>query len=127
MKPSRPRRPPLRRRRARPEPDCGVNGNTVRLQAVLTAAETLRHTPAGLPVIEFTVSHASQQTEAGHERQVSFEMAAKAAGELAKRIAALPAGSVIRLEGFLNRRHRMSRQMVLHVTHIGTTNETNRD
>lgn len=99
-----------------------MSGNTVRLHVVLTAMETLRHTPAGLPVIDFTVSHASQQTEAGQEREVNFEMTAKAAGELAKRIAALPAGSALRLEGFLNRKHRMSRQMVLHVTRIENTN-----
>jgi primosomal replication protein N len=104
-----------------------VNGNTVRLQVILTAMQTLRHTPAGLPVIDFTVSHASRQTEAGHERQVSFEMAAKAAGELAQRIAKLPVGSALRLEGFLNRRHRLSRQTVLHVTQIEHTNETHRD
>lgn len=95
-----------------------MSGNVVRLQVVLTAMEALRHTPAGLPVIDFTVSHTSQQTEAGQDRQVAFEMAAKAAGDLAKRIAALPKGSTIEAQGFLNRRHRMSSQMVLHVTQI---------
>ncbi len=104
-----------------------MSGNSVRLQGVLNARDNLRHTPAGLPVIDFTVAHASQQSEAGQQRQVSFEMAAKAAGELAKRIAALPAGSTLGLEGFLNRRHRMSNQIILHVTHIETTTETNRD
>ena len=95
-----------------------MSGNTVRLHAVLIAMEALRHTPAGLPVIEFTVSHTSQQTEAGQDRQVVFEMEAKDAGDLAKRIAALPQGSAIGLQGFLNRRHRLSRQMILHVTQI---------
>ena len=104
-----------------------MSGNTVRLQAVLTAKQTLRHTPAGLPMIDITVSHASQQTEAGQQRQVSFEMEAKAAGDLALRISALPPGTTLLMEGFLNRRHRLSRQMVLHVTGIGKTNEPHRD
>ncbi|MBX3663454.1 MAG: primosomal replication protein N [Burkholderiales bacterium] len=95
-----------------------MNGNTVRLIASLAAMEALRHTPAGIPVIEFTLSHASQQMEAGSMRQVEFDMPAKAAGEMAARIARLSPGCKVEAQGFLNRRHRMSRQLVLHVTNI---------
>lgn len=80
--------------------------------------EPLRHTPAGLPVVDFTLAHASEQTEAGQKRQVEFDMAAKATGELAARIAAMRQGSGMAVEGFLNRKHRMSRQIVLHVTNM---------
>ncbi len=96
-----------------------MNPNTVRLSATLAAVEPLRHTPAGLPVVEFTLAHASQQTEAGQERQIAFEMPAKATGELATRIAQQASqGSRVEVQGFLNRKHRMSRQVVLHVTNI---------
>jgi primosomal replication protein N len=95
-----------------------VSGNTVRLTATLAAMEALRHTPAGLPVVDFTLSHASRQSEAGNPRQVEFDMPAKATGEIAIRIAKMRAGSRIEAQGFLNRKHRMSRQLVLHVTNI---------
>jgi primosomal replication protein N len=95
-----------------------VSRNTVRLVGILTAVETLRHTPAGLPVVEFTLSHVSEQTEAGQKRQIEFEMAAKATGELAARIAGIRQGSGMEVQGFLNRKHRMSRQIVLHVTNM---------
>jgi len=80
--------------------------------------EPLRHTPAGLPVVDFTLAHASQQTEAGSPRQVEFEMPAKATGEIATRVAKMRQGCMVEAQGFLNRKHRMSRQMVLHVTNI---------
>lgn len=95
-----------------------MSRNTVRLTGILAAVEPLRHTPAGLPVVDFTLAHASQQTEAGQQRQVEFEMAAKATGELAARIAGLRQGSGMTVEGFLNRKHRMSRQVILHVTNM---------
>jgi primosomal replication protein N len=95
-----------------------VSRNTVRLIGVLAAVEPLRHTPAGLPVVEFTLAHASEQTEAGQQRQVEFEMAAKATGELAARVAGIRQGSGMDVQGFLNRKHRMSRQIVLHVTNM---------
>ena len=95
-----------------------MSRNTVRLNAVLAAVEPLRHTPAGLPVIDFTLAHTSEQTEAGQQRQVEFEMAAKATGELATRIAGIRQGNGVAVEGFLNRKHRMSRQIVLHVTNM---------
>lgn len=95
-----------------------MSRNTVRLSAILAAVEPLRHTPAGLPVVDFTLQHQSQQMEAGHQRQVECEMTAKAAGELAVRIAGFRQGSAVEVEGFLNRKHRLSRQTVLHVTNI---------
>jgi len=95
-----------------------VSRNAVRLSGVLAAVEPLRHTPAGLPVVDFTLTHASEQTEAGQKRQVEFEMAAKATGELAARIAGLRQGCAMAVEGFLNRKHRMSRQVILHVTNM---------
>jgi len=80
--------------------------------------EPLRHTPAGLPVVDFILAHASQQSEAGSPRQVEFEMPAKAVGDIATRVVKMKTGCRVDAQGFLNRRHRMSRQMVLHVTNM---------
>ncbi len=95
-----------------------MSRNTVRLSATLAAIDPLRHTPAGLPVVDFTLAHVSQQPEGGGQRQVEFDMPAKATGELAARIAKARQGSAVEVQGFLNRKHRMSRQMVLHVTNM---------
>ena len=95
-----------------------MNRNTVSLSATLAVIEPLRHTPAGLPVVDFTLAHASAQTEAGSQRQVEFDMPAKATGDLATRIAKARPGSQVAVQGFLNRKHRMSRQVVLHVTNM---------
>ena len=92
--------------------------NSVRLTATLAAIEPLRHTPAGLPVVEFTLAHVSPQSEAGHERTVEFGMPAKAIGDIAGRIAGMQTGQKVDVQGFLNRKHRMSRQVILHVTNI---------
>ena len=95
-----------------------MSPNTVRIVGALAAVEPLRHTPAGLPVVEVTLTQASEQIESGQKRQVEFEMAAKATGELAARIAGIRQGSGMEVEGFLNLKHRMSRQIVLHVTNM---------
>ncbi len=92
--------------------------NSVRLTATLAGIEPLRHTPAGLPVVEFNLAHVSPQSEAGHERTVEFEMPAKAVGDIAGRIAGMQPGRQVDVQGFLNRKHRMSRQVILHVTNI---------
>ncbi len=95
-----------------------MSRNTVSLNATLAVIDPLRHTPAGLPVVDFMLAHASEQTEAGNQRQVEFDMPAKATGELAKRVAGMRPQSRVEVQGFLNRKHRMSRQVVLHVTNM---------
>jgi len=95
-----------------------VSENTVSLNGTLAAIDPLRHTPAGLPVVDFILAHASSQTEAGNQRQVEFDMPGKATGDLATRIAQLRQGCQVTVQGFLNRKHRMSRQLVLHVTNM---------
>ncbi len=102
------------RRSAQPE----VEQNSVRLTAALAGIEPLRHTPAGMPVVEFTLTHASSQSEAGHQRTVEFEMSAKAVGSIAGKIAGMQLGQRVDVQGFLHRKHRMSRQVILHVTNI---------
>ena len=95
-----------------------MSGNTVSLSATLAAIDPLRHTPAGLPVVDFTLAHVSSQTEAGNQRQVEFDMPAKATGDMATRVAQMRQGCQVTVQGFLNRKHRMSRQVVLHVTNM---------
>ncbi len=74
----------------------------------------IRSTPAGLPVIEMWLEHASEQSEGGHVRQVALRIKAKALGLWAEALARQPIGSTWRFQGFLASPGR-TRQAVLHV------------
>ncbi|QOJ24870.1 MAG: primosomal replication protein N [Gammaproteobacteria bacterium] len=78
----------------------------------------LRYTPAGVAVIEFTVSHVSRQKEAGLVRQIILDIFAVALGQLALTIAKFKIDSRVKLTGFLNRKSHMNPQLVLHAEHI---------
>ncbi|GAB2180652.1 primosomal replication protein N [Denitratisoma sp. agr-D3] len=81
----------------------------------------LRHTPAGIPVIEFRLLHQSEQMEAEALRKVECEMPCIALGPVANLIAALKPGTgmeQVKVGGFLAVRSLKSRNPVLHVITI---------
>ena len=86
------------------------------LAGEIAEAEPLRHTPAGLPLLAFRLIHRSQQMEAGFRRQVECEVSCIAMGDAATRLARLANGAAVKVTGFLNRKNRMSAQLVLHAT-----------
>lgn len=94
--------------------------NRLTLDATLTARDDLRYTPAGIPALDCTLTHASVQEEAGGQRQVDCELHAVAFGSVAQALARLPAGSEVRCEGFLARRYRTGVTVALHITNIAT-------
>ena len=85
----------------------------------LIELDTLRHTPAGVPVLKFRLQHDSSQTEAGGARKVSCEIAAVAFEREAKLLAAAKLGSNVTVTGFLAAKSRTGRSLVLHATEIG--------
>ena len=78
----------------------------------------MRHTPAGVPILSFRIAHASQQPEAGADRQVEFELACVAVEEKARLLSAAALGSEMQLSGFMAAGGRSGRQLVLHVDKI---------
>ncbi len=88
-----------------------LSGNLIELGA-------LRYTPAGIPVVNFRLSHASEQLEAGSMRQVECEVAAMAFEREARLVAAAKPGMQMKVSGFLAAKSRDSKQLVLHATHI---------
>ena len=90
--------------------------NEVALSGELTAIEPLRYTPAGIPLLGFRLLHRSQQTEAGHRRQVECEVNGVAMAEVAVAMSHLKPGQAARVKGFLNRKNRMSAQLMFHAT-----------
>jgi primosomal replication protein N len=95
-----------------------VNVNEVVLSGTAQDLLDLRFTPAGIPVIEFNLRHASVQAEAGHNRRVELDMPAIAFGSLAQRLAQDAPGRSIMARGFLARRSLRSSQVILHARDI---------
>jgi len=93
-----------------------VDANAVSLRGVLAELEPLRHTPAGLPLVGFKLAHRSVQVEAGYKRQVECDVMCVAMGEAATQLSRLKQGAHVVVTGFLNRKNRMSAQLVLHAT-----------
>ena len=91
-----------------------MEANAVSLRGTIAELEPLRHTPAGLPLIQFRVAHRSMQVEAGYKRQVECDVNCVAMGEAAMRLSRANAGVEVEVSGFLNRKNRMSAQLVLH-------------
>ena len=87
----------------------------------------LRHTPAGIPVIEFRIAHESEQIEAGSIRRVECEIDCMAVGATALPIKEAAPGSGVRLSGFLAARSLKRKTPVLHVTHIEFVENFGRD
>lgn len=105
--------------------------NLVRLKGEIAAVEPLRHTPAGLPLMNFRLAHRSVQVEANMERQTEFEVDAVAIGEVSAAVSRFRPGDRVTVQGFLAARHRPSApnrmalgsKLVLHVTHIKQTSQ----
>jgi primosomal replication protein N len=92
--------------------------NRIVLQGSLVELDALRHTPAGIAILKFRLAHESIQTEMGTERKVSCELAGVAFDVEARLLASAPLGAQMRIAGFLDRRSRNSKQVVLHATKI---------
>ncbi|MGB7481328.1 MAG: primosomal replication protein N [Burkholderiaceae bacterium] len=90
--------------------------NQLRLVAEIGEREVLRYTPAGIPIVSAQLRHSSRQVEAGIERQVEFEIAAIAAGEISGRFSQAELGRSFEFAGFLARKNRNSRSLVFHIT-----------
>jgi primosomal replication protein N len=89
--------------------------NELLLVASIAERDILRYTPAGIPIVSGTLQHGSQQREAGMDRQVEFEIAAVAAGEISGRFANAELGAVHQFRGFLARKNRNSKALVFHI------------
>lgn len=78
--------------------------NHVELTGWLVEAAGLRHSPAGVPIARGLIEHESQQTEAGASRPIRFRVGVSAAGTpLAEQLNELPAGSPVRVSGYMRR------------------------
>lgn len=92
--------------------------NQLTIQGSLIELSPLRHTPAGVPVLNFRIGHSSEQIEADLPRKVEVELAAVALGNTAMLLKGAQIGEQVRLNGFLAAKSAESKQPVLHVNTI---------
>jgi primosomal replication protein N len=92
-----------------------VNCNRLELTGIAVRIEALRYTPAGLPLLSFTVQHGSEQIEAGMQRKVECEVNVVAMGDLAIKSQGIKEGTQIKVAGFLAKRSLKSTQLVMHI------------
>jgi primosomal replication protein N len=92
-----------------------VSRNRIVLTGTLIGRDALRHTPAGIPALNFRIGHASEQIEAGKPRSIRLEIDGLALGEVAEKLSCAPLEGEYSFEGFLALRSRQSRLPVLHV------------
>ncbi len=88
------------------------------LSGKLIELDALRYTPAGIPAVNFRLSHASEQIETGKARTVECEVAGLAFEREARLMAAARPGMQVTVTGFLAAKSRDSKQLVLHATNI---------
>jgi primosomal replication protein N len=92
--------------------------NRVEISGKLIALGALRHTPAGIPVVEFRLRHESERAEAGTMRKVNAEIDAISFESLARLVAGATLNGTLRVEGFLAAKSRNSKKPILHATRI---------
>ncbi len=92
--------------------------NALVLDGVIAECGVLRRTPAGMPVLEFSLEHVSRQIEAGVEREVRCEVSVLALGDAALSAQARRPGDKVRLTGFLAARSARHKGLVMHVNTI---------
>jgi primosomal replication protein N len=102
----------------------GTPANRTTLAGSLQERGNLRYTPAGVPVIEFRIVHASEQIEAGQARRVECEIACVALGTIAQLLRdTAPGSSGLTVSGFLAARSLKQKTPVLHVTTVEFTEQ----
>ena len=90
--------------------------NRTLLSASVAEQGALRHTPAGLPVLDVWLEHDSQLEEAGQMRRVRARIRAIAMGQVAERLAAQQMDSTVwRFEGFLAGSGAQASRVVFHI------------
>jgi primosomal replication protein N len=101
-----------------------VRTNTVAIDGIVVAPGDLRHTPAGIPMLDLKLRHESQQEEAGRTRRVAVEIPAVGFGEVARRLSQLGTGAAIEAKGFLAAKSVTHTQAVLHINEFNLIDTT---
>lgn len=89
--------------------------NTLVIDGQLAELSDLKYTPAGIPVRELLIVHASEQIEARMRRKVECQIRAVVFGEGTETLKNIATGTQIRAQGFLAKKSLKSTQLILHI------------
>ena len=89
--------------------------NRLVLHAVLIGLSAPRYTPAGIPVADVLLEHASSQVENAQPRQVQLQLKGVAFGSVAERLYTQPMGVMLQLQGFLANLRNGKKGVVFHI------------
>jgi primosomal replication protein N len=92
--------------------------NRLVLSGRLVERGALRHTPAGLPALDFKLEHQSELSEDQQVRKVSVQIKAIAIGAITQGLSKLALGDSNTFAGFLAGT-RNGRGLLFHVTSLG--------
>ena len=87
------------------------------LTARIVERAALRFTPAGLPALDVSLKHESEQLQLGTVRKIAFEVRARAVGAVTEKVLAAELGADHEFEGFLGSQ-RNGRGIVFHIQSI---------
>jgi len=95
-------------------------GNQLQLLAAVVQVQSLRYTPAGIPVINLVIEHESTLTELDTPRLVKLQLKAVAFGARAETLARQGLESVCQFHGFLANA-RNGKGVVFHIQDFSKT------
>lgn len=92
--------------------------NQLHLTGWVLEAQPLRHTPAGIAMLDMLVAHRSQVEQAGQLRTIDMTLRTIASGDIALLMADVAMGEQLELQGFLAASRKGSSSLVFHVRHF---------
>lgn len=94
------------------------------LAGEVVSEPSTRNTPAGIPIMRFTLQHRSVQCEAGNARKAECRIIVVACGDNVQ--TGLKTGAHVVVEGFLSyeSRRQMETRLVIHAHSIKVMNKT---
>jgi primosomal replication protein N len=94
--------------------------NQLQLSAVVVQVQSLRYTPAGIPVLNIVLEHESEIVELDTPRQVKLQLRAMAFGAQAEILSRQGLDSASRFHGFLTNA-RNGKGVVFHIQDFSKT------
>jgi primosomal replication protein N len=95
-----------------------LSANRLWISGQVTELNGLRYTPAGVPVLEFVLSHQGAVQEAGLSRDVQCEVPVMVMGDVALMWRGLTLGLAVQVQGFIAPMRKSSPRLRLHADQI---------
>lgn len=92
--------------------------NRLEVEGQVLEQSPVRYTPAGVPVLEFLLSHESEVSEAGVPRRIAFALQILVMGDLVQMAGTIGLGTTLRIQGFIAPVRKDSPKFRLHAQRI---------